>query len=355
MERVQQVNSHLAATTVIQEQTEKCCHLTLNRPSALNSLNSEMLRQLHSIVESCRKSILLITGEGRAFCAGGDVLAIAKQPEIAPLFFSAEFSLFYRISQLPCMTMSIMNGIVMGGGVGLAQSCRIKLATEKTLWAMPETAIGFTPDVGATYFLTRVQPQEIGLFLGLTGTRLNGADCYYFRLADYYMKSERVPSLIEEIQSGADPYTTCAKYHSAPENDEYQLVKHIQEIRQVFNLTVGVEGTLSALEASHTPWAQGTLKTIRELCPLSLQITYESFKRGLLSSYRECLISEYDLVMQMTLHRNENFMRGITSRLIEKNKGKIKWVPETICEVPPQLIQPYFNNTEGPWLDLDNF
>lgn len=219
---------------------------------------------------------------------------------------------------------------------------------------MPETAIGFTPDVGATYFLSRVQPPEIGLFLGLTGTRLNGADCHYFKLADYYVKSEKVTSLIEEIQSGVDPYMVCAKYHSEPGNEEYQLVGHIQEIRQVFNLTVGVEGILSALEASRNPWTQGVFKTIRELCPLSLQITYESFRRGLLSTYRECLINEYDLVMQMTLHRNENFKKAITSKLIEKNKGKIEWVPETICEVPPQLIQPFFDNIEGPRLDLDN-
>ncbi|CAG9335903.1 unnamed protein product [Blepharisma stoltei] len=326
--------------------------ITLNRASALNSLNLEMLGILSQITQEAEKSNspIIFIGEGRAFCAGGDIVSIAKGDTSPEEFFGSEFTYFHYLSRLHTERIAIMDGIVMGGGVGLSMACSKRIATPKTLWAMPETAIGFTPDVGSTYFLNRINPPELGLYLALTGDRLSGVDCFLFGIADYYIENSIETVKNQLIQE--DFATVLARHHTDPNPSNSKIMQNIQNIRYCFETHGNLEGILGKLNNLNNQWSTQVLEKLQEMCPLSLRIAYESFNRGRHMNYAECLIMEYNLVIQLTKHRNYNFKEAVTHKFINKAKGKPNWNPSSISEVGDSLTLSYFLNTEGPRLSL---
>merc|ERR1712137_794272 len=183
------------------------CLITLNRPKALNALNLNMIRQITPALKKWQaeeKVLVLIKGTGgKAFCAGGDVRTIVESRHdpnstLAQDFFSEEYQLNYLISTLEIPYIALIDGITMGGGVGLSVHCHYRVATERTLFAMPETAIGFFPDVGGTYFLPKLKG-KLGLFLGLTGYRLKGADVYHAGIATHALNSTNLGEIEQEL------------------------------------------------------------------------------------------------------------------------------------------------------------
>ena len=206
-------------------------NIHLNRPSALNSLNEEMISVIRNFSTKTDKK-LIFSGEGRAFCAGGDIVGLSKQSEFPANFFKHEFCLFYDIFCLPQETISILDGITMGGGVGLSMACKNRVLTNKTLWAMPETAIGFVPDVGASYFLNKLCTSELGLYLSLTGQRLRGLDCYFAGLSSFFIPDLDANKREKILKDGINAINT---YSIQPDSLQSQLLLNLPLIQQCFD------------------------------------------------------------------------------------------------------------------------
>lgn len=185
---------------------------------------------------------------------------------------------------------------------------------------MPETAIGFIPDVGASYFLSHMTQPEVGLFLALTGERLNGVDCYLFGLADYYI-DENIESLINELYN-QNHREVLTRFHRHPDESLSKIMPIIQDLKHCFDIYSDLGLMLNRLCLLNTQWSQQTYLKLSEMCPLSLKLAYESFSRGKYLNYKDCLIMEYNLVIQLSKHRSYNFREAITHKLINKAKGR---------------------------------
>jgi len=184
--------------------------VTLHRPKALNALTLQMVQDIQSALKSTQRS-LVFRGEGRAFCAGGDIKRLSGEggPQYPLEFFTEEYAMDFEISQRPgCV--ALMHGLVMGGGVGIAAHCSFRVVTESTLWAMPETAIGLFPDVGASFFLPRVKHagNAVGKFLGLTGHRCKAQDLIFLGLATHYVSKTNWDTLNHELEHSSES-TEC--------------------------------------------------------------------------------------------------------------------------------------------------
>ena len=352
MKRMENIQSQLSPQVRF-EPKPNAWKITFNRPESLNSFTRDMHASLHTIADHSKSHTLplIFTGEGRAFCAGGDVLYVMDNPHLAAEFFMLEFSLFYKLSLLTQDKVAVQNGIVMGGGVGLTMGCNLRVATPKTLWAMPETHIGYVPDVGASYFLSRLDPPELGLYLSMTGARLKGVDCFTFGLAQYYVEDHE--ALIRELEQSSDPRPILEAHHKFPDPGESQILPILNEIKQVFKPETSVDFIFEKLGSMRSEWAQKTLKTLHEVCPLSLYLAFESFNRGKHLSYKDCLKQEYDLVIQLTIHRRSTYATGVENKLVKKSKARPNWEPNTVDEINLAYIEPFFLNVEGPKLNLD--
>lgn len=327
-------------------------HIHLNRPKALNALNKRIIRALAFLAQEAHNQSknLIFTGEGRAFSAGGDVVSIIKAEISSEEFFKEEYALLYFISRMLTDRIAIMDGIVMGGGVGLCMACSIRVATDKTSFAMPEAGIGYIPDVGASYFLSRINPPELGLYLSLTGERLRGVDCYFFGIADYYVEGE-IDGMLSDLCEG-DFDKVMPRYHLEPRLDQSSIFPHLQELKQCFVINSSVEFVLQNLNKIASVWTLKALEKIQTMCPLSIRIAYEAFKRGRHMSYKDCLAMEYNLVVQLTSLRSINFLEGVRHKLVVKSTGVPNWFPEGLAEIGEGYIAPYFANSEGPRLEL---
>ncbi|CAG9318506.1 unnamed protein product [Blepharisma stoltei] len=327
-------------------------HIHINRPKALNALNKKIIREIASLVREAHNQSknVLFTGEGRAFSAGGDVVSIIKADITPEEFYQEEFTLIYFVSRMLTERVAIMDGIVMGGGVGLSMACSIRVATNNTAFAMPEGAIGYIPDVGASYFLSRMNPPELGLYLSLTGERLSGVDCYLFGLAQYYIECD-TDLIISGLYEGSIE-NVLQVYHVNPSWEKSSIIPYLDQIKQCFIIDGTVELVVKKLSQLDTPWTVKTLQKIQTMCPLSLKISYEAFRRGKSMTYKDCLAMEYNLVVQMQSQRSINFLEGVRHKLVVKASGTPNWVPDDLIELGDGSILPYFANKEGPRLEL---
>jgi len=338
---------------------------TLSRPKSLNALNMDQVvlleKQLRSIKENPKHPGILFVGEGdRAFCAGGDVLHIAD-PELAKTewnrrWFSHEFLLNYLISQYTRPVISIWRGIVMGGGVGLSIYGSHRIATDTTTFAMPETTIGFFPDVGSSYFLSHMIKKEfkgLGLFLGMTGHRLNGADTVKCGLATHYVPSTQLGKLIDSLHRDVEISETVIKYATTgPESSGSLTPDLISSISKYFGnvSTQTFQEFFSHLQkgAESDPFATSTLKTIRTKCPLTVRVWYESFKRGSNETLAQTLAREYNMCIQVTECDAYNFREGVRAQLIEKNRGTPpKYKPTSIEDVTDEMVSQIIDSKAG--------
>lgn len=319
--------------------------VTLNRPRALNALTLPMCialdEQLAAWDADAAVQAIVIRGEGdRAFCAGGDVRAIweagRRGEPLTADFFRAEYRLNRRIRTCRTPYIALIDGITMGGGVGVSIHGSHRVASERTVIAMPETGIGLFPDVGATYVLPRL-PGSLGLYLGLTGVRVKAADALYSGLATHYVPSARLSALEETLCVAPVPDRMLADFTETPEGAP-PLAAHRETIDRCFAAD-SVEAILAALETEGSGFAAQTLETLETRSPTSLKITFEALRRGARLSFDAAMVMEYRL--SQACMAGHDFYEGIRALLIEKDNAP-KWSPADLEGVPPALVERHF-------------
>lgn len=218
--------------------------IKLNRPKALNALNLSMVEKIYPVLkkwESSKKLVIIESANEKAFCAGGDVKGIAialkeNNKKLGETFFRKEYTLNHLIGTYKIPYIAAINGITMGGGVGLSIHGKYRIATEKTLFAMPETAIGLYPDVGGSYFLPKLE-RKLGLYLGLTGDRLKGADVLFAGIATHFVPSEKLSDLKQDllVTEESNINNVLNKYQPEKLNQEFSLASHMDQIDKCFS------------------------------------------------------------------------------------------------------------------------
>ena len=365
-------NSHYGVRTI-----------ELNRPKKLNSLNASMARKIIPRLLEWQRSdmanILLISGAGpKAFCAGGDVAALAVQNKNGEegqaqshAYFGLEYQLDHLIATYPKPYVAYLDGITMGGGVGLSVHAPIRIATERTLFAMPETTIGFFPDVGGSFFLPRLEG-KIGTYLALTSERLKGVNAFYAGVATHYIDSSTLPSLTARLAElrfkDYDTLSTrlesidntIAEFDSGLPHDEPMLIAG--ELRKAIDRCFrhnSIEGIISAVraeaeEAERTSkndlssvhiWAKKTLQTLAERSPTSLRVALRQMQVGREWSITETFQREYELAGKFMSH--PDFTEGVSARLINKPATTPGWSPSSLEGVSKESVDEMFQPEAG--------
>lgn len=323
--------------------------VTLNRPKALNTLTWDMIQayhpQLRAWAEDPGIGALVIRATGsRAFCAGGDIRIIWEQirngGELPRLFFRGEYALNHDIHRFPKPYIALLDGIVMGGGVGLSVHGSHRIATENTLFAMPETGIGLFPDVGGTYFLPRL-PGRLGLFLGLTGARLRAADCLYAGVATHYVESALLEDLIAALaaadsEDAAAVDAVIAGFAGDP--GPAPLAEQREAIDRCF-ATESVEAILEALRAEATPWADKLAGLMERASPTGLKLAFRQIHEGAELDFAAAMTLEYRL-SQACMYGHD-FPEGVRALIIDKDNAP-RWRPATLAEVDAEAIEACF-------------
>ena len=348
MERLAILQGHLL-NLLIYDESPHALLVTLNRPKVLNTLNTELLEKFHSILNRVGRRTLIIQGIGKNFCAGGDVVALVTHRVICPVFLQTEYSVLDRMHRSDNFSVGIMRGLTMGGGAGLAGTCKARVAMKSTIWAFPESYIGIFPDVGAQYFLPRLKSRAVGLYLSLTGERVNGADCYYLGIATHYVDEANVPQLIEALGISSDPVQTLEQYHLAPGKSHCQVLKQLPLIEELFTDVRSAEQLFSRLASHPSPWAKKTLSALQFMNPLALKVNLSCFELGSRMTHREALSLEYNSIIQLIFVDNRDFDAGVRDRLIKKKKNeRPKWRFDRIEDVTEADVRKCLENPDGP-------
>lgn len=289
--------------------------ITLNRPKQLNALNLSMVEKLYPVLRQWEKekTLVLVKGSGeKAFCAGGDVRAVCKAglegSKQGHEFFRREYTMNGLIGTYNIPYIALIDGIVMGGGVGMSVHGHYRVATERTLFAMPEMIIGLFPDVGGSYFLPRLGG-KLGCYLALTGERLKGPDVLKAGIATHYCKSSKLNELEKEILKCATPHELTAVLNKFNEKDEkeFSLGPYLSKINHCFSGS-SVEEIFNRLELDGTEWAMKTLETLKKMSPTSLKIAHKALEMGAQISLQECLQMEYRIASACLA--NKDFYEG---------------------------------------------
>ena len=321
--------------------------IKLNRPKALNALNIDMAKifseKLQEWNENANIQRVLLIGEGKHFCAGGDVKSLyltKNENNFKEEFFRIEYKLNYLISQFKKEYLSIWNGVVMGGGVGLSIYGDHRMATDNTKFAMPETSIGFFPDVGASYFLSNL-PKNVGKFIGLTGQILEVNDLIYLGLATDYFKIENLELLKNNyINSGE-----LIRENFEVSNDT-ELIKNIELINLMFE--GNLNEIISNLENNKSQFSSKILDIIYKKCPMSLYVSTKLINDAKGKSLKECLEIEYQL-SQKLVYRTD-FDNGVNTVLVTKDHNP-QWSPAKIDQINTEELNKYFEtHTEKLYL-----
>ncbi|MDE8348789.1 MAG: enoyl-CoA hydratase/isomerase family protein [Acidocella sp.] len=317
--------------------------IRLNRPKALNALDLGMVEQVEAALETFRgmaevHAVLVdATGE-KAFCAGGDVRAIRAQGmagETAPIaaFFEAEYRMNQTIAEYPKPYVALIDGICLGGGIGISVHGSHRVASEHAMFAMPETAIALFPDIGATYLLPRM-PGALGMFLALTGTRILGADAVHAGLATHFVSRARLPALADAIV--ADGVAVIAGF--AEPLPAFTLAPHMALINAAFSKP-SVAEIIAALEQDGGEFAHETLATLRALSPSSINWSFKIVADGAHRTLRQCLAAELRLVKKVTLH--PEFFEGVRAVVVDKDRAP-KWQPAMLEDIDLDTINGMF-------------
>ena len=326
--------------------TGKAGRIRLNRPKAIHALTRDMCGAMSAALLEWREDhrVELVTvdhASGRGFCAGGDIVMLAESGagdgSLARAFFHEEYRLNHLLFTYAKPTISFMDGITMGGGVGISQPCRYRVATENTRFAMPETAIGLFPDVGGGWYLPRL-PGRVGQFLALTGARLDGAECRLLGLATHYIPSlalddvkariAREPGRIEEILDGA----------TAPP-PETKIEPQLEDIDRLFAAD-DYESMLAALEADGSDWARAQLDILRgkspQACKVSLRLLYDGAR---MPDFGHEMRQEYAVATRVV--QRHDFVEGVRALLVDKD-NQPKWNPPSPEGVSEHMIDTIF-------------
>jgi enoyl-CoA hydratase len=330
--------------TVIAQRDGRVGRIVLNRPQALNALDLTMIRACTRALAAWRDDprvhAVVIEGAGdRAFCAGGDVRAL-RQYELdgrhdeAETFFREEYELNLMIATYPKPYFALIDGICMGGGIGVSVHAPYRVATEHAAIAMPETAIGFFPDIGATFFLPRL-PGELGTYLGLTGARMQGADAVHAGLATHFVPRAALRALSRAL---AEDGPAALGSHVAP-LAPFSLASQRTTIDHCFGADSMIE-ILHRLEAVTGEWTTRTLEALRAVSPSALCWTLEALRRGADLTLPQCQAAE--LALTRTTMRHPDFAEGVRAMVVDKDRQP-SWQPSRIEQVDPAVIAAMFD------------
>jgi len=321
--------------------------IRLNRPKAIHALTTQMCEAMSAALlgwleDSNVEVVLIDHAEGRGFCAGGDVVMLQRSgnedAHDAKRFFFAEYRLNHLLFTYPKPTIAIMDGITMGGGVGISQPCDFRIATENTRLAMPETGIGLFPDVGGGWYLSRL-PGHVGQFMALTGARLDGAECRYLNLATHYVEQSGLEDLIERIMK-VPSRAKGALGAAATSVPDAKIEANLPQISKFFAPGT-LEEVLAALtEDEENEWAQTELEPCAPKSPLSCKVSLRLLAEGAhRASFAEEMKAEYALAGRIV--RTHDFREGVRALLIDKT-GDPQWEPAAPEEVTDEMLDVLF-------------
>lgn len=336
--------------------------IRLNRPKRLNTITKNVVDLVREYLEKLErnKEILAVLFEGsgeKAFCAGGDLLSILelfkeKGEKEATDVFAGGYANCFKISKFSKPIISFMNGIIMGGGVGISRNSDIRIATERTKWAMPETKIGLFPDVAMGYYLSRMKA-SMGIYLGMTGKIIDGQDCVYSNLATIKISSGLYSKLKEEI-------VNFLGKSEVRKLDKNQLVKKLKKLSEKYSIPYSkcflernkkdidrffskssVEEIIKGLEKEkdNSVFAKMTLEDMKDNSPLSMKIAFEEMKR--MKNYKLAEGYKLDLSLVKEIFKGKNIFEGIRAVVIDKTRDA-NWEEPTIFDVSDEAVNRYF-------------
>ena len=330
--------------TIIARREGAAATLLMNRPKTLNALDLEMIRGFQSALDTWAADpavrLFIVEGAGgRAFCAGGDVRrvreqAIAGDAASIEAFFAEEYAVNRGIATLGKPWVSLIDGVCMGGGIGVSVHGRPAVVTEAALLAMPETAIALFPDVGTSHILPKL-PGAVGTWLALTGARLKGGDAVAAGLASHFVPKAKLPALREALLGG--DAAVVERFAEAP--PEAGFAPHRAAIDRCFGQET-MPAILAALEAEGTDWAAEQVKILRRMSPTSLCVSLELLRRGAGATLDKCLSMELALGRSV-VNQHPDFREGVRSVLVDKGSTP-HWTPARIEEVDPAAIAAMF-------------
>ena len=327
--------------------------ITLDRGQTLNALTREMLQAIGDALETWQNDeriahVAIHSVDEKAFSAGGDLrgiydLGLAAKRGEAPLpvdFFRDEYRLNARIKTYSKPYIALINGIVMGGGVGVSINGRYRIAGETIQFAMPEVGIGFFPDVGGTFFLPRL-PGETGIYLGLTGTRIGLADCLWTGLATHFVPGERFDELIEALASGADTGRILERFDTKADSAISSLAADAGRIDAVFagERVVDIRDQLERWQDEGSERAAAAAKAMDRASPTSLALALRQLRTGRTLDFTACMRTEYRIVSRVLA--GHEFYEGVRAQIIDKDRKPI-WNPATLDGVTDAAIAAYF-------------
>lgn len=320
--------------------------ITLNRPQALHALTTDMCQAMTDALLAWRQDpavelVLLDHAGERGFCAGGDIRMLAESGagdgKAAREFFFIEYRLNHLLFDYPKPVAVIMDGITMGGGVGLAMPARYRVATEKTTFAMPETGIGLFPDVGGGWFLPRM-PGHIGLWLALTGARIKAADCELVGVATDFVESAKIADLKAAILADPAAIETILTEYEA-DAGRPPLAAHQDEIDKIFGLE-SLEAILAALEAAPSDWAREQLKVLATKSPQTMKVALRQLQLGgRAKTFAENMAMEYRVGARVV--QRHDFLEGVRAVIVEKDHAP-RWNPPTPEGVSETMLDAIF-------------
>jgi len=325
--------------------------IRLNRPKAINAMTYEMSLGIDAALGQFEHdpavAVVVLEGAGeRGLCAGGDIRGLYESSraggDLGKVFWRQEYVMNARIAKYPKPYVAFMDGLVMGGGVGLSAHARHRVVTEKTKLAMPEVGLGFFPDVGGTWLLTRI-PGEIGTYFGLTGQTMNGPDAIFARFADAVVPSGRLPQLraaLTAVRLGATSGEVETLIAGFSTGESAGPIAAIQASIDRWFSHDRMEDILAALQADGSEAALSALEALNEKSPRGMVVTLKLLRLGRRSaSLEQCLVREYRAALEV--FRSDDFREGIRAAVIDKDRNP-HWSPPRVEDVTPEMLAPYF-------------
>ncbi|MCP9337522.1 enoyl-CoA hydratase/isomerase family protein [Stutzerimonas xanthomarina] len=345
-----------AEAPVLIEVRNRVGYLTLNRPAGLNAVTLPMVRMLHEQLQAWADDpdvvAVVLRGAGeKAFCAGGDIRSLYDSYQNGDTlhgeFFEQEYTLDQYIHAYSKPLLALMNGFVLGGGMGLVQGASLRVISERTRMGMPEVGIGYFPDVGGSYFLPRL-PGNLGLYMGLTGNHVGSADALYAGLADYCVPYERFAELEQALDrqdwstAPVQALTNLLVSMGCTELPDAPFKALFPAIEQHFahDSVAAIRQSLAAEERPEFHvWATETLKTMDSRSPLSMCVTLEMLRRGRSLSLADCFAMELHLDRQW--FDEGDIIEGVRALIVDKDRNP-RWNPPTLDEVTPERVAAFF-------------
>lgn len=325
--------------------------ITLNRPAKLNALNYSIIDGLHEYFDDCESDneirAIVIKGSGKAFCAGDDIKSIRQEAifkenkRLVQLCKRMEFEYNNKIAKCKKPYIALCDGITMGSGVGLSIHGSYLIATENTIFAMPETAIGYFVDVGASYFLSRLK-NNVGLYMALTGARLKGSDLKRIGIATHYIQSGHLSELEEELFQSDNLTTTTIEDILTKFDEKVEGEFESDKIASIFSYS-NLEDIVDALKQDASEWSKEQLMSLEKRSPTSLKVTMRQMSLVKTMNFKDCLKMEYQLSQRFLT--DSDFLEGIRARLIDKDTPK--WKPASIKMVDDKKIDWFFKENNN--------